>query len=63
MTESQRMLEILHENKKKIREEKLNKKKESKLDTILSYVVLGIATTIFVFGIMALIAVIENIPL
>ncbi len=63
MTESQRMLEILHENKKKIREEKLNKKKESKLDTILSYVVLGIATTIFAFGIMALIAVIENMPL
>ncbi len=63
MTESQRMLEILHENKKKIREEKLNKKKESKLDTVLSYVILGIATTIFAFGIMALIAVIENMPL
>ena len=63
MTESQRMLEILHENKKKIREEKLNKKKESKLDTVLSYVVLGIAATIFAFGIMALIAVIENMPL
>lgn len=60
MTESQRMLEILHENKKKIREEKLNKKKESKLDTVLSYVILGIATTIFAFGIMALIAVIET---
>ena len=60
MTENQRMLEILHENKKKIREEKLNKKKGSKLDTVLSYVILGTATTIFAFGIMALIAVIET---
>ena len=54
------MLEILHENKKKIREEKLNKKKGSKLDTVLSYVILGTATTIFAFGIMALIVVIET---
>lgn len=60
MTENQRMLEILHENKKKIREEKLNKKKGSKLDTVLSYVILGTATTIFAFGIMALIVVIET---
>ena len=60
MTENQRMLEILHENKKKIREKKLNKKKGSKLDTVLSYVILGTATTIFAFGIMALIVVIET---
>ena len=63
MTESQKMLEILHENKRRVREDKLNKKKESKLDTILSYIVLFGGTTIFSLGIMTLISVIENLPL
>lgn len=63
MTESQKMLEILHENKRRVREEKLNKKKESKIDTILSYIVLFGGATIFSLGIMTLISVIENLPL
>ena len=63
MTESQKMLEILHENKRKVREENLNKKKESKIDTILSYIVLFGGATIFSLGIMTLISVIENLPL
>ena len=63
MTESQKMLEILHENKRRVREENLNKKKESKIDTILSYIVLFGGATIFSLGIMTLIAVIENLPL
>lgn len=63
MTESQKMLEILHENKRRVREENLNKKKESKIDTILSYIVLFGGTTIFSLGIMTLISVIENLPL
>lgn len=63
MTEGQKMLEILHENKRRVREDKLSKKKESKLDTILSYIVLFGGTTIFVLGIMTLISVIENLPL
>lgn len=63
MTESQKMLEILHENKRRVREENLNKKKESKIDTILSYIVLFGGATIFSLGIMSLIAVIENLPL
>ena len=63
MTESQKMLEILHENKRKVREENLNKKKESKIDTILSYIVLFGGATIFALGIMTLISVIENLPL
>lgn len=63
MTESQKMLEILHENKRRVREDKLNKKKESKLDTILSYIVLFGGATIFSLGIMTLISVIENLPL
>lgn len=63
MTESQKMLEILHENKRRVREENLNKKKESKLDTILSYIVLFGGATIFSLGIMTLISVIENLPL
>ena len=60
---SQKMLEILHENKRKVREENLNKKKESKIDTILSYIVLFGGATIFSLGIMTLISVIENLPL
>ena len=63
MTESQKMLEILHENKRRVREENLNKKKESKIDTILSYIVLFGGATIFSLGIMSLISVIENLPL
>lgn len=63
MTESQKMLEILHENKRRVREENLNKKKESKIDTILSYIVLFSGSTIFALGIMTLISVIENISL
>lgn len=63
MTESQKMLEILHENKRRVREDKLSKKKESKLDTILSYIVLFGGATIFSLGIMTLISVIENLPL
>ena len=63
MTESQKMLEILHENKIRVREDKLNKKKESKIDTILSYIVLFGGATIFSLGIMTLISVIENLPL
>ena len=63
MTESQKMLEILHENKRRLREENLNKKKESKIDTILSYIVLFGGATIFSLGIMTLISVIENLPL
>lgn len=63
MTESQKMLEILHANKRRAREEKLNKKKESKIDTILSYIVLFGGATIFSLGIMTLISVIENLPL
>ena len=63
MTESQKMLEILHENKRRVREEKLNKKKESKIDTILSYIALFFGATIFSLGIMTLISVIENLPL
>lgn len=63
MTESQKMLEILHENKRRVREDNLNKKKESKLDTILSYIVLFGGATIFSLGIMTLISVIENLPL
>ena len=62
MTESQKMLEILHENKRRVREENLNKKKESKIDTILSYIVLFGGATIFSLGIMTLISVIENLP-
>lgn len=63
MTESQKMLEILHENKRRVREENLNKKKESKIDTILSYIVLFSGSTIFALGIMTLISVIENLSL
>lgn len=63
MTESQKMLEILHENRRRVREENLNKKKESKIDTILSYIVLFGGATIFSLGIMTLISVIENLPL
>lgn len=63
MTESQKMLEILHENKRRVREENLNKKKESKVDTILSYIALFLGATIFALGIMTLISVIENLPL
>ncbi len=63
MTESQKMLEILHENKRRVREENLNKKKESKIDTILSYIILFGGATIFSLGIMTLISVIENLPL
>lgn len=63
MTESQKMLQILHENKRRVREESLNKKKESKLDTILSYIALFFGATIFSLGIMTLISVIENLPL
>lgn len=63
MTESQKMLEILHENKRRVREENLNKKKESKIDTILSYIVLFGGATIFSLGIMTLISAIENLPL
>ena len=59
----QKMLEILHENKRRVREENLSKKKESKIDTILSYIVLFGGATIFSLGIMALISVIENLPL
>ena len=63
MTESQKMLEILNENKRRVREDKLSKKKESKLDTILSYIALFLGATIFALGIMTLISVIENLPL
>ena len=63
MTESQKMLEILHENKRRVREDKLSKKKESKLDTILSYIALFLGATIFALGIMTLISVIENLPI
>ena len=63
MTESQKMLEILHENKRRVREDKLSKKKESKLDTILSYIALFLGATIFALGIMTLISAIENLPL
>ena len=63
MTESQKMLEILHENKRRVREDKLSKKKESKLDTILSYIALFFGATIFSLGIMTLISAIENLPL
>lgn len=63
MTESQKMLEILHENKRRVREDKLSKKKESKLDTILSYIALFLGATSFTLGIMTLISVIENLPL
>lgn len=63
MTESQKMLEILHENKRRVREENLNKKKESKIDTILSYITLFFGATIFSLGIMTLISAIENLPL
>ena len=63
MTESQKMLEILHENKRRVREDKLSKKKERKLDTILSYIALFLGATIFALGIMTLISVIENLPL
>ena len=60
MTETQMMFEIIHENQKRVRAFNIKRAKKQKKQTIIDNVVMFLASSTFLIGIMTFIAVIES---
>ena len=61
MTETNKMLEIIHQNRKKQFVINQMRAKKQKKQTIIDNVVMFLASSVFLIGIMTFIAVIESI--
>lgn len=59
-SETRKMFEIIHENCKKQREFNKKHTKRMKTETIINNILMVFGSGIFLFGIMFLVAVIEN---
>ena len=60
MTETQIMFEKIHENQKKVRAFNVKRAKQQKKQVIIDNVVMFLASSTFLIGIMTFIAVIES---
>ena len=60
MTETQMMLEAIHKNQKKVRTFNVKRAKQQKKQVIIDNVVMFLASSTFLIGIMTFIAVIES---
>lgn len=60
MTETKKMLEIIHKNQKKVREFNIKRAKARKRQMIVDNVFMFLGSSIFLIGLMTFIAVIES---
>lgn len=60
MTETKKMLEIIHKNQKKVREFNVKRAKARKRQMIVDNVFMFLGSSIFLIGLMTFIAVIES---
>lgn len=60
MTETQMMFEIIHENQKRVRAFNIKRAKRQKKQAVIDNVVMFLASSTFLIGIMTFIAVIES---
>lgn len=60
MTETQMMFEIIHENQKRVRAFNIKRAKKQKKQAIIDNVVMFLASSTFLIGIMTFIVVIES---
>lgn len=60
MTESQKMLEIIHKNNRVQRIRNIARKKKQKKEVIINNVLMFLGSSIFMIGLMMLLNVIEN---
>lgn len=61
MTESQKMLEIIHKNNRVQRIRNAARKKEQKRAVFLTNILMFLGSSIFMIGLMILISAIENV--
>lgn len=62
MTETLEMMEILHQNKINVRKFNYFKNKKNKKEQLENYITISIVSCLFFFGIMYLLAIVENLP-
>ena len=60
MTETQMMFEIIHENQKRVRAFNIKRAKKQKKQAVIDDIVMFLASSTFLIGIMTFIAVIES---
>lgn len=61
MTETQMMLEAIHENQRKVRAFNIKRAKKQKKQSIIDNVFMFLGSSIFMIGLMTFIAVIESL--
>lgn len=61
MTETQIMFEKIHENQKKVRAFNVKKARQQKKQAIIDTIIMFLASSIFMIGIMTFIAMIESL--
>ena len=61
MTETQKMFDIIHENRRKVRAFNIKRAKKQKKQAIIDDVVIFLGSSIFMIGIMTFIAIIESL--
>lgn len=61
MTETQMMFEIIHENQKRVRAFNIKRAKKQKKQAIIDNVVMFLASSTFLIGIMTFVTVIESL--
>ncbi len=62
MAETMEMMEILHQNKIEVRKFNHIRTRKNKKEQLESYAVISLSSSLFFFGAMYLIAIIENLP-
>lgn len=62
MAETMEMMEILHQNKIEVRKFNRIRAKKSKKEQLETYITISLGSSLFFFGAMYLIAIIENLP-
>lgn len=60
MTETQKMFDIIHENRRKVRAFNIKRAKKQKKQAIIDSAVMFLASSTFLIGIMTFVAVIES---
>lgn len=60
MTETQKMFDIIHENRRKVRAFNIKRAKKQKKQAIIDNIVMFLGSSIFMIGLLTFIAVIES---
>lgn len=61
MTETQKMFTIIHQNNKRVRAFNKEREKKQKRQAIIDNIIIFLASSIFMIGIMTFIAMIESL--